>query len=78
MAGTLAQRFQETQASELRLRVGKMCDLYGGNVSAGEAVLCLNFVSNKRSAIQGVKIKMSNRIVGGGNQFWRIFHMGGL
>ncbi|EMN1927886.1 hypothetical protein RVV18_002285 [Burkholderia ambifaria] len=57
---SLAQRFQEARAPEIEVDGREIYSLYEIDMSTGETVLSLNFVSNKKSTIQGIKIKASN------------------
>ncbi|MBJ9617756.1 hypothetical protein KTE49_23640 [Burkholderia multivorans] len=57
---SLAQRFQEARAPKIEVDGRDIYSLYEIDVSSGETVLYLDFVSYKKSTIQGVNIKASN------------------
>ncbi|TDA48853.1 hypothetical protein [Burkholderia pyrrocinia] len=57
---SLAQRFQEAGAPKIVVDGREIYGLYEIDVSSGETVLTLDFVSNKESTIQGVNIKAMN------------------
>ncbi|MBR8316095.1 hypothetical protein KDW36_23235 [Burkholderia dolosa] len=72
---SLAQRFQEARASKIELGGRKIYSLYEIDVSSGDTVLSLDFISSKKSSIQGVKIKASNCNVEVNNQILTDFVM---
>lgn len=57
---SLAQRFQEARAPIIEVDGREIYGLYEIGVSSGETGLSLDFVSSKKSTIQGVNIKAVN------------------
>ncbi|MGY6241783.1 hypothetical protein [Burkholderia ambifaria] len=65
---SLAQRFQESKAPKIEVDGREIYSLYEIDVSSGDTVLSFDFVSSKKSSIQGVKIRASNCNVEVNNQ----------
>ncbi|MDF3091286.1 hypothetical protein [Burkholderia semiarida] len=65
---SLAQRFQEARAPKIVVDGREIYGLYEIDVSSGEAVLFPDFVSFKKSTVQGVNIKAVNCNVEVNNQ----------
>ncbi|WP_155634531.1 hypothetical protein [Burkholderia anthina] len=56
---SLAQRFQEARAPKIVVDGREIYGLYEIDVSSGETVLFPDFVSFKKSTVQGVNIKVT-------------------
>ncbi|NIF42986.1 hypothetical protein F3J14_19235 [Burkholderia sp. Tr-862] len=65
---SLAQRFQEARAPKIEVDGRETYSLYELDLFSGETVLSLDFVSNKKSTSQGIKIKALNCNVEVNNQ----------
>ncbi|MDP9581017.1 UNVERIFIED_ORG: hypothetical protein J2791_000298 [Burkholderia contaminans] len=65
---SLAQRFQEARAPKIEVDGRETYSLYELDLFSGETVLSLDFVSNKKSTSQGIKIKALNCDVEVNNQ----------
>ncbi|MPV67782.1 hypothetical protein [Burkholderia sp. BE17] len=72
---SLAQRFQEARAPKIEVDGREIYGLYEIDISSGDTVLSLDFVSSKKSSIQGVKIKASNCNIKVNNQILTDFVM---
>ncbi|MGR3911569.1 hypothetical protein Q3A80_31440 [Burkholderia sp. SR8] len=70
---SLAQRFQEARAPKIEVDGREIYSLYEVDVSSGETALSLDFISSKKSSIQGVKIKAENCNVEVNNQILKDF-----